>query len=90
VEEALHAHPGVAEAAVVGVPDAYRGEALVAYVVCRDGNVSVDALQQHLAQRLLRYKWPAQLHLVPVLPRTAVGKLDKVRLRQQAQQAPQG
>lgn len=81
VEEALHAHPAVTEAAVIGVPDAYRGEALLAFVVCADPVVTVDALQAHLAQRLVRYKLPAQLRLVSALPRTAVGKLDKLRLR---------
>lgn len=81
VEEVLHQHPAVAEAAVVGVPDDYRGERLVAFVVCREP-VNGESLSEHLAQRLVKYKRPAALHLVPALPKTAIGKVDKVRLRQ--------
>jgi long-chain acyl-CoA synthetase len=83
VEEALHAHPSVAEAAVVGVPDAYRGEALVGFVVCREA-AAADALRAHLAQRLVKYKVPGDLRIVPALPKTVVGKIDKTRLRELA------
>jgi long-chain acyl-CoA synthetase len=83
VEEALHAHPSVAEAAVVGVPDAYRGEALVGFVVCREA-AAAAALRAHLAQRLVKYKVPGDLRIVPALPKTVVGKIDKTRLRELA------
>lgn len=82
VEEALHAHPVVIEAAVVGRPDAYRGERLVAHVVAREGaDLSPDALRAHLAARLAKYKIPTDIHLVQALPKTTVGKIDKKRLR---------
>jgi long-chain acyl-CoA synthetase len=85
VEEALHAHAGVAEAAVVGRPDAYRGEALVAFVVRRrDEPCSADDLAGHLGERLVRYKIPGEIRFVDDLPRTGVGKIDKTALRQQA------
>lgn len=85
VENALLAHPGVAEAAVVGVPDAYRGERLVAFVVLRPVASSTAPseadLSAHLAERLTRYKLPGELRLVATLPKTTVGKIDKTVLR---------
>ncbi len=80
VEEALFCHPDVREAAVVGVPDAYRGEILVAYVVA-NGTLNEEALQEFLSERLVKYKWPAKIHMVDTLPRTGVGKIDKKQLR---------
>ena len=86
VEEALVAHPAVAEAAVVGVPDAYRGEALVAYVVPRAGEPvpGAEALLAHLAARLVKYKHPSRIEVLEALPKTTVGKTDKTRLRAMA------
>ena len=82
VEDVLHRHPGVAEAAVIGVPDAYRGEVLHAYVVAARNQVpETDALAAHLAERLVRYKLPARIDVVAALPKTAIGKIDKRALR---------
>jgi len=82
VEEALCTHPAVREAAVVGVPDAYRGEALVAAVVLADGAAATsDDLIDHLTARLVRYKLPREVHLVAAVPKTGIGKVDKARLR---------
>ena len=80
VEEALCAHPAVAEAAVVGGPDAYWGEVLHAYVALR-APASGDALLAHCRQRLARYKIPATLEIVDALPRTSVNKPDKLALK---------
>jgi long-chain acyl-CoA synthetase len=83
VEEALHAHPGVREAGVVGVPDAYRGEALVATVTLAAGAVLDEAaLLAWLSGRLVRYKLPRSVRFVDALPKTGVGKVDKNRLRE--------
>jgi long-chain acyl-CoA synthetase len=88
VEEVLHAHPGIAEAAVVGVPDAYRGEILVAYLSPAPGRAPSDEeLQEHCKANLAPYKVPARFERMPVLPRTTVGKLDKVALRDLARRA---
>ncbi|MEZ5738376.1 MAG: AMP-binding protein [Burkholderiaceae bacterium] len=82
VEEALFTHPAVVEAAVVGQPDDYRGEVLVAWVAVDDPAVTEPKLLDYLTQRLVRYKVPQAIRFLPSLPKTSVGKLDKNRLRQ--------
>ena len=79
VEQALLAHPAVADAAVVGRPDAEWGEAVVAYVVLA-APVSDDELRAHCRARLARYKVPRAFERVGELPRTASGKVLKGRL----------
>ena len=82
VEEALCAHPAVAEAAVIGVPDSYRGEVLIGYVVLRQPDASESgALTSYLAERLTRYKIPRDIRICAALPKTTVGKIDKVALK---------
>ncbi|GAB3972456.1 long-chain fatty acid--CoA ligase [Actinoallomurus acanthiterrae] len=78
VESVLAAFPGVAEVAVVGVPDERWGEAGCAFVV---GNVPVDGLLAHCRERLAAFKVPKHVRLVPALPRSAVGKTLKNELR---------
>ena len=72
----------VADAAVVGAPDAYRGEVLVAHVVLRAG-ASADAgsLLAHCRANLAKYKVPTRVRLAAALPKTAVNKSDKNALR---------
>ena len=84
VEEALFAHPAVADTAVVGVPDDRRGEALMAFVVTSGRPPDEAALREHLAGCLAKYKWPREYRFVSALPKTAVGKTDKIRLRAMA------
>ena len=82
IEEAIHEHPDVMEAAVVGVADAYRGEAARAYVVLRAGaGMTLEGLRGFLGERLGRHELPASLVVRESLPRTAVGKLAKRELR---------
>lgn len=81
VEEVLYRHPDVLEAAVVGEPDEYQGEALKAFVVQRLGSaIDADAIIQHCRAHLAPYKVPRRIVFINALPKTAVGKIDKRRL----------
>lgn len=82
VDEILHRHPAVAEAAVVGVPDDYRGEVLKAHVALRPGAAATaDDLLDYCRENLARYKLPAEIVFMDALPKTPVGKIDKKALR---------
>ncbi|MEE4537656.1 MAG: AMP-binding protein [Erythrobacter sp.] len=83
VDEALLTHPDVASAACVGVPDAYRGERLIAFVALRkQAQASEDQLALWLTDRLVPYKQPSKYHLVEELPLTPAGKIDKQALKE--------
>jgi fatty-acyl-CoA synthase len=83
VEQAIHAHPGVAECAVIGVPDETWGEVGRAFVVVRAGaELDAAGVLAHLDGRLARYKLPKSVVFVPELPHNASGKLLKSRLRE--------
>ncbi len=90
VDEVLFAHPAVKEAATAGAPDSYYGETVQAFVVLHEGaRAAATDLIDHCKRNLAPYKVPSQIHLVDALPRTTVGKIDKVALRQRlAAQAP--
>jgi acyl-CoA synthetase (AMP-forming)/AMP-acid ligase II len=79
VEEALLAHPAVAEAAVTGEPDDDLGERIVAWVV-RSGAVEAEALVSHVAMTLAPHKRPREVRFVEALPRNALGKVQKRQL----------
>jgi len=82
IEEILHHHPAVLEAAVVGVPDDYFGEALRAFVVARPGqNLDPSALEGHCREYLAGYKVPKEYRVLEGLPRNAAGKVLKKELR---------
>ena len=81
VELLLAEHDGVAEAAVIGIPHARRGEVAKAYVVRAAGSaVGADELVAFCAERLANYKVPAEVEFLAELPRTSVGKLAKGEL----------
>ena len=83
VEQALHAHPAIAECAVVGVPDERWGEVGRAFVVVRAGaELDEETVLVHLGGLLARYKLPKSVVFVPELPHNASGKLLKSRLRE--------
>jgi acyl-CoA synthetase (AMP-forming)/AMP-acid ligase II len=82
LEAQLVEHPAVGEAAVVGVPSPEWGETPVAFVVARDGHpVSAEALKDWLNARVGKTQRLSALHLVPELPRSAIGKVLKRELR---------
>lgn len=77
IETALLGHPGVQEAAVVGLPDEDLGQRIVAFVV---GDADPDELIDHVAQQLSIHKRPREVHVVDGLPRNAMGKVLKQKL----------
>ena len=83
IEEILHKHPLVLEAAVIGVPDDKWGESLRAIVVSRPGQVLRSAeLEAHCRESLAGYKIPKRFRFVDMLPRNAGGKVLKAELRE--------
>lgn len=85
VEAALLAHSDVAECAVIGVPDAERGEIVEAYVVLDEGlsqdAVMVKRLQDHVKATIAPYKYPRSIRFLQELPKTQTGKVQRFRLR---------
>lgn len=85
VEAALISHPEVAECAVVGAPDAERGQIVEAYVVLISGVSADDAtikrLQDHVKATIAPYKYPRSVKFLDNLPKTATGKIQRFRLR---------
>jgi long-chain acyl-CoA synthetase len=82
VEDVLYEHPAVREAAVVGVPDEYRGETVKAFVSIRPGaEVTPAELIEFCRQRMAAYKYPRQVEFVDELPKTVTGKILRRELR---------
>jgi acyl-CoA synthetase (AMP-forming)/AMP-acid ligase II len=80
VEDELLRMPGVRACAVVGKPDAARGEIPVAFIECEPG-VGDHELLEALRPRLASFKLPKEIHRIAALPRNAMGKVDKSQLR---------
>ncbi len=81
VEEVLAGHPGVLEAAVIGLPDAHSGEAVAAYIVRKDPALGEEALRTYCRDRLTGYKVPKHVVFRDSLPKTNVGKVLRRVLR---------
>ncbi|MGB9846384.1 MAG: AMP-binding protein, partial [Desulfotomaculales bacterium] len=82
VEDVLYAHPAVKEACVVGVPDDYRGEAVKAFVVLRDGAACTEEeIISFCRERLVPYKVPRSVEFRQELPKSAIGKILRRELR---------
>lgn len=85
IEEIIYQFAGIKEAAVIGVPDARRGEQPVAFVSAKEGaTLDAKAIQQFVRERLADYKVPKQVNVMAALPRNATGKILKTDLRKLA------
>ena len=86
IEEAINTHPKVATSAVTGIPDAVRGEAVVAYIIPEDDSLTVAELVDHCNQSdmLSGYKRPRYYRFVKELPMTATGKLQHYIVKEMA------
>ncbi len=82
IDELLFAHPSILEAATVGVPDSFSGEAVKVFVVLKPGAaLDQETLLTYCRENLVKYKIPKFVEFVPALPRSGVGKIDKLALK---------
>lgn len=81
VEEVIASHPGVLECAVIGIPDSKSGEAVKAFVVKKDPNLTAEAVIKFCQEQLTGYKVPKQIEFRADLPKTNVGKILRRQLR---------
>jgi len=81
IEEAIYEHPAVEEVTVVGIPDAYRGEAPKAFIKLKSGTTATAAdILKHLGPKLSKIEMPAAIEFRDFLPKTMIGKLSKKEL----------
>ena len=89
VENALMAHPAVAEAAVIAIPDEKWSERPLAVVVLKEGQTATDEeLREHLAPKFAKWWLPDRFEFVEEIPKTSVGKFKKTALREQFAEEP--
>ena len=82
VDEVLFAHPKVLEACAIGVPDAYSGERIKAFVVLKPGETATEEeIIEYCRQNLVKYKVPKYIEFVEALPKSAVGKILRKELK---------
>ncbi|MCW2517204.1 MAG: lcfB 13 [Mycobacterium sp.] len=82
VEDVLYTHDAILEAGVIGLPDSYRGETVKAYVSLREGfSVQPQELIDYCRDRMAAYKYPREVEIVDVIPKTATGKILRRSLR---------
>jgi long-chain acyl-CoA synthetase len=90
VEDVLFTHPAVLEAAVIGVPDSYRGEAVKAFITLKPGaTATADEVIEFCRANLAKYKVPTLVEFMTSLPKSAVGKVLRRELREMESQKQQ-
>lgn len=82
IEEVLYAHPQVAEAAVIGIPDPDSGESIICFVVKKDTDLTEEALMEYCKVHLAKYKLPSNIEFLDELPKNTTGKILRKRLRE--------
>jgi len=87
IEEVIASHPGVLESAVIGVPDAKSGEAVKAFVVKKDPNLTAEDIIKFCHEQLTNYKVPKHIEFRTELPKTNVGKILRRQLRDEKKAA---
>jgi long-chain acyl-CoA synthetase len=87
IEEVIAGHPGVLECAVIGVEDARSGEAVKAFVVKKDPNLTAEDIIKYCGTQLTNYKVPKQIEFRTDLPKTNVGKILRRELRDEKKAA---
>jgi long-chain acyl-CoA synthetase len=90
IEQAIYTHPAVHEVIVIGIPDAYRGEAAKAFIRLREGAnaFTIEELRAFLTGKLGKHELPTAVEFVSELPRTPVGKLSRHELRNRQPSRP--
>ncbi len=88
IEEAIYAHPSVAEVCVIGIPDEYRGQSPKAFIALKRGEAEfhIDELKSFLKDRLGKHEMVAVIEFRETLPKTAVGKILKTALYEEEAQ----
>ena len=82
IEEAIHTHPAVEEVTVIGIKDAYRGEAPKAFIKLKSGETATETdILKHLESRLSKIEMPKEIEFRAELPKTMIGKLSKKELK---------
>jgi long-chain acyl-CoA synthetase len=87
IEEVIAGHPGVLECAVIGVPDEKSGEAVKAFIVKKDPNLTAADITKYCHEQLTNYKVPRHIEFRTELPKTNVGKILRRQLRDEKKQA---
>lgn len=87
IEDVLMRHPAVLQAAVIGKPDALRGEIIKAFVITREGNPGDTALEDdlklHVKKHMAAHEYPREIEFIDALPMTTTGKVRRIELREQ-------